>query len=75
MYVISSYGEVQKLMKELSLKLRCGERINIHLTRIELLTKAISEARVNGLSVINAYEDGDYVVVTIENRFSSYCSG
>lgn len=69
MYVASSYGELQRLMKELSLKLRCSERVSVHLTHIELITKAITEARVNGLSVIDAYEDKDHVVVVVENRF------
>ncbi len=68
-YIVSTPSDVKKLMKDLSSKLKCGERVEITLTNEELIALVPPEAISRGLSVVDAYEFGGNIIVTVENRF------
>ncbi|MEM2576030.1 MAG: hypothetical protein QXD94_03825 [Sulfolobales archaeon] len=63
-------SDIKNLMKKLSNTLKCGERVKVVLHNESLVSVVPSEAISNGLSVVDAYESGNKIVMVIENRFN-----
>ncbi len=74
MYVITSPNNIKKLMQELAANLQCGEKVEIRLSDVELISLIPAEALSNELSVIDAYEVGSKgAIIIIERRFGGKC--
>lgn len=69
-YSVFTAADVKNLMRKLSTNLKCGERVEVVLHDDVLSSLMPSEAIYNGLSIVDAYEIEDKIVMVVENRFN-----
>ncbi|MCS7108068.1 MAG: hypothetical protein RMH77_06395 [Sulfolobales archaeon] len=69
-YSVFTAADVKNLMRKLSTNLKCGERVEVVLHDEVLASLMPSEAIYNGLSIVDAYEIEDKIVMVVENRFN-----
>jgi len=69
----STKAKLRSLIRELARNLECGDSVEIKLDTLDLLSLVPVYSIRNGLSVIDAREEGRGAVVVIENRFGKKC--
>ncbi len=70
---IRSMVELRKAVKDLSVSMECGECRTLELGSIDLLTKAPAVVMEVNLSLIDIWEEGESVMMKVENRFGKKC--
>jgi len=70
---VNTEAKLRNLMRELAQDLECGSNVEIKLDTLDLLSLVPVYSVRNGLSMIDAREEGRGAVVVIENRFGKKC--
>ncbi len=70
---VGTEAKLRNLMRELARDLECGDSVEIKLDTLDLLSLVPVYSVKNGLSMIDAREEGCGAIVVIENRFGKKC--
>ncbi|MCD6428538.1 MAG: hypothetical protein J7L12_02855 [Desulfurococcales archaeon] len=73
MLVASTKTELSKIIKKLSYSMECGAKEQVYLKDCSLINYVTKSLMSESLSLIDAYEEGRGIVITIENRFGRKC--
>jgi len=65
--------ELSKIIKKLAYNMECGAREQIFLKDCSLINYVTKSLMGENLSLIDAYEEGRGIIITIENRFGRKC--
>ena len=70
---VNTEANLRSLMRELAHDLECGDSVEIKLDKLELLSMVPVYTIKNGLSMVDAREEGRGAIVVVENRFGEKC--
>ena len=73
MLVANTRADLSKIIKRLAYTMECGTRKQIFLKDCSLISYVTKSLMSENLSLIDAYEEGKGIVITIENRFGRKC--
>ena len=73
MLVASTKTELSKIIRRLAYSMECGMREQVFLKDCSLINYVTKSLMSENLSLIDAYEEGRGIVITIENRFGRKC--
>jgi hypothetical protein len=73
MLEVNTPKELRKLANTLSKRMKCGSREEILLHSVHLIEEAPKLFMAVNLSIIDARECKDGIIMTIENRFGEQC--
>ena len=73
MRTVNSIGQLKKAVAEIARTLPCGSTEEIMLTNPVLIQEAPRMIMEKDLSMIDAREEKDAIIITLENRFGIEC--